>query len=265
MWEDNKIYKVLCLVSPQKDMEAYFEEIDLMDLIPGEMLLLDLLQTGIYLQNDKTAFQNGSFKLTQNSIYWQDLEIIWKLRLSQIHSAEAFQGFLTASPKLILTCRQRPKDYEWSCDICNQINANTPKCSNCGVFTSRTRPCQSCTFLNLPDLINCEICNEPLNLGQDNLTVIKISFRGSNQPINHILTVLKQTLDQKLWISIPSPTKPGLGVSSILKNIQNNSNARKELISLDSFQDLESLMEKAGEMVRVSCIYLDSSCTSVDC
>lgn len=227
-------------------MEAYFEKIN---AIPSEPLLLDLSQTGIYFDNEKTAFQNGSFKLTSTQIYWQDSENICKLRLSQIESIDSSPGFITTSPKLILTCTRRQREFEWSCEICNHVNQNTLKCLNCGVFTSRTRPCPLCTLLNHQDLKTCEVCNQVLGDDKNTLAVVKISFRGSNHPINQIMATVKQTLDQKAWILNPSPTRPGIGVSGILKNIQEVQERRKDLVSQDSFLDLESLMEKASEMV----------------
>ncbi|KAJ3253946.1 Vacuolar protein-sorting-associated protein 36 [Boothiomyces macroporosus] len=97
------------------------------------------------------------------------------------------------------------------------------KCFNCGV----SRPdipaqCKVCTFINQQEDQNCQMCG------------------GLQETVN----ALEKALSDKQWL------KKEIGVSSILNKKQQEQKKMNEMN--ESFSDLKTLMEKAGEMTRLA-------------
>ncbi|KAJ7761081.1 EAP30/Vps36 family-domain-containing protein [Mycena metata] len=142
-------------------------------------------------------------------------------------------------------------------------------------------PCPVCTFLNHPSLRSCEMCStdlpppavsmksapstrpaspDPPDDDDDDATarIIKISFRkGGSQ---EFYTVLRRSLKSKAWAVGVRSVTPAVGdttdntrsgITGILRNVENSAQERATGMS-DAFQDLEALMVKAKEMVRLA-------------
>ncbi|KAF9468345.1 EAP30/Vps36 family-domain-containing protein [Collybia nuda] len=150
-----------------------------------------------------------------------------------------------------------------------------------------TIACPACTFLNHRSLRSCEICStelprvrrtmksapssRPVSPDLDDedspLTrMVKISFRkGGDKPF---YTVLKRSLKSKIWEangfgtnasintrSVPTTSdRSGVsksGISGILQTVEDSAQGR-QMGMMDAFQDLEALMVKAKDMVRLA-------------
>ncbi|WVR06971.1 hypothetical protein IAU60_004008 [Kwoniella sp. DSM 27419] len=143
--------------------------------------------------------------------------------------------------------------------------------------------CPACTFLNSPYLPNCEICSTPLpesrarGRAQDNTSggakseVVRLSFRKGG--VQEAYKKLKSVLSDKAWERVPggtrdraeaksdvgvdgtpeagTPSRPGAGIDGILQTM--DLNARSQDAHMQSaFADLDALMLRAGEMVRLA-------------
>ncbi|KAJ6600389.1 vacuolar protein sorting-associated protein 36 [Mycena vulgaris] len=140
--------------------------------------------------------------------------------------------------------------------------------------------CPACTFLNHPSLLACEICatdlpRAPGPLGMKSAPssrpaspdssddeaastrLIKISFRKGGDKAFY--TVLRRSLKSKAWaVAVRSNTAAasgdpnvGSGISGILRTVESSAQGRATDMS-DAFQDLEALMVKAKDMVRLA-------------
>ncbi|WVQ67732.1 uncharacterized protein L199_005936 [Kwoniella botswanensis] len=148
--------------------------------------------------------------------------------------------------------------------------------------------CPACTFLNSPLLPHCEICSTPLpkkkhsaqntqsnKPGNGSLegrskaetNLVRLSFRRGGE--KEVYKRLKAVLSDKAWerglngsTSIVKPedgdangieglTRSGAGIDGILQQIDLNSKSHSNHIS-EVFADLEALMLRAGEMVRLA-------------
>ncbi|WVW83850.1 hypothetical protein I302_105872 [Kwoniella bestiolae CBS 10118] len=140
--------------------------------------------------------------------------------------------------------------------------------------------CPACTFLNSPLLPNCEICSTPLprkmkvsqtvqtgsnviltNGGKTN--IVRLSFRRGGE--KEVYKRLKAVLSDKAWErglnglsstvkagdGIEGLPRSGAGIDGILQQIDLNSKSNSNHIS-EAFADLEALMLRAGEMVRLA-------------
>ncbi|KAJ8507573.1 hypothetical protein ONZ45_g10078 [Pleurotus djamor] len=151
-----------------------------------------------------------------------------------------------------------------------------------------TKACPACTFLNHPSLLQCEICSSPLPTTtrqggrsvsaksaptsrpaspEDDSTVsrmIKISFRKGGDKAFY--SALKRALKGKAWeistLGTSTPrhgtgANPDLsvttrsGISGILQVVESSAQNRESDIQ-DSLKDLEALMNKARDMVRLA-------------
>ncbi|KAJ6620445.1 vacuolar protein sorting-associated protein 36 [Mycena sp. CBHHK59/15] len=144
-----------------------------------------------------------------------------------------------------------------------------------------TIACPACTFLNHPSLRSCEMCTTELpqisgHLGMksaptsrpaspdssdDEATssrIIKISFRKGGDKAFY--AVLRRTLKSKAWAgngggsntpSTPAEDANRSGITGILRNVENSAAGRATDMQ-DAFQDLEALMVKAKDMVRLA-------------
>ncbi|KAJ8690774.1 Vacuolar protein-sorting-associated protein 36 [Pleurotus ostreatus] len=138
--------------------------------------------------------------------------------------------------------------------------------------------CPACTFLNHPSLSVCEICSTPLPRvkhssersfsaksapasrprSPDDETVprmIKISFRKGGDKAFY--SALKRSLKGKAWENnergTPSERHATTrsGINGILRVVESSAQNRENDLQ-DSLQDLEALMNKAKEMVRLA-------------
>ncbi|KAF8200218.1 vacuolar protein sorting-associated protein 36 [Pholiota molesta] len=146
-------------------------------------------------------------------------------------------------------------------------------------------PCPACTFLNHPYLRSCEICatdlpqvtgayrsapsSRPVTPDPDDddasAKMIKVSFRRGGE--KHLYAVLKRSLKSKAWEgSGPQPTSLAAandtdsgygtmtgrsGISGILRTVENSAKGRETHMN-DALQDLEALMVKAKDMVKLA-------------
>ncbi|ODO08108.1 hypothetical protein I350_03692 [Cryptococcus amylolentus CBS 6273] len=133
-----------------------------------------------------------------------------------------------------------------------------------------TVACPACTFLNSSLLPNCEICTTPLPRALPSSTpraknaekdqIIRFSFRkgGDKDAYNK----LKSILGDKAWErasgagNVGTPLGPdgersGAGIYGILQSIDLNAKAQDSHMQ-HAFADLEALMLRAGEMVKLA-------------
>ncbi|KAF8809965.1 vacuolar protein sorting-associated protein 36 [Phlegmacium glaucopus] len=144
--------------------------------------------------------------------------------------------------------------------------------------------CPACTFLNHSSLLSCEICSTDLSrlkresiksapssrsmtpgfddIDESSKKMVKISFRkGGDKPF---YTVLKRSLKSKVWeesgaltrdvnrIDLDDPHPIGMtGISGILRTVETSAQGRETHMK-DALQDLEALMVKAKDMVRLA-------------
>ncbi|KAI8330201.1 EAP30/Vps36 family-domain-containing protein [Chlamydoabsidia padenii] len=199
----------------------------------------------------------------------------------------------------------------WTCTICSHDNTLlTDKCDLCGVRTvnpptlngnhqvtittattaSPPTPgtCPTCTFINHPSMIQCEMCDTPLDrsttttnsmqqsspitfsspisisppssLSATNQHSIQLSFRKGGS--THFLTKLNTALSNKAWIQSPPPTitphveqqqqqRKGMGLQGIQQRMEQVSTETNETMT-DAFQDLDRLIAKANDMVKLA-------------
>ncbi|KDR78001.1 hypothetical protein GALMADRAFT_244970 [Galerina marginata CBS 339.88] len=155
-----------------------------------------------------------------------------------------------------------------------------------GSRSSTSIACPACTFLNHPSLRSCEMCSTELPQPRGELRsapssrpitpdsddddesspkMIKISFRkGGDKPF---YAVLKRSLKSKAWeengISTRSPPDVNStdsdnrnavgrsGISGILRTVESSAKGRETHMK-DALQDLEALMVKAKDMVKLA-------------
>ncbi|WWC61839.1 uncharacterized protein I303_104424 [Kwoniella dejecticola CBS 10117] len=148
--------------------------------------------------------------------------------------------------------------------------------------------CPACTFLNSPLLPNCEICSTPLPrtstptstkpVGEVSSPaiavpakppdVVRLSFRKGG--VQEAYKKLKAVLSDKAWergVTSSSPMlqraksdngdtidglpRSGAGIDGILQQIDLNSKSHSNQMT-EAFADLEALMLRAGEMVKLA-------------
>lgn len=161
--------------------------------------------------------------------------------------------------------------------------APAPTPVTAGTGTERSIACPACTFLNHPSIRNCEICDTPLPrpsitpkpslpptstpalAGTDPDTkydIVRLSFRQSTG--KECYRRLKNVLSDKAWETRPTPTandnsngeaatatSRGAGIDGIMQSISLESKAADSKMQ-DAFKDLEVLMVRAGEMVKLA-------------
>ncbi|KAH6907276.1 EAP30/Vps36 family-domain-containing protein [Coprinopsis sp. MPI-PUGE-AT-0042] len=147
-----------------------------------------------------------------------------------------------------------------------------------------TTTCPACTFHNHPSLRRCEMCDTELprrpsrsrsqrqlksapgtrptspDRESDDPAVrfIKLSFRKGGD--KSFYAALKRSLQGKAWevaknqagqSSSARPNAPSVGISGILRTVEHSAQNREDNIQ-DALQDLEALMVKAKDMVRLA-------------
>ncbi|KAJ7467074.1 EAP30/Vps36 family-domain-containing protein [Mycena latifolia] len=139
--------------------------------------------------------------------------------------------------------------------------------------------CPACTFLNHPSLRECEICGTELprapavaaigmqsapssrpaspdpsdDEDEDAARMIKISFRKGGDKAFY--GVLRRSLKSKAWASTTAaqgdPAATGSGITGILRTVESSA-AERATDMATAFQDLDALMIKARDMVRLA-------------
>ncbi|KAI8890639.1 Vps36-domain-containing protein [Backusella circina FSU 941] len=175
----------------------------------------------------------------------------------------------------------------WACPICFFSNkASSEACQLCGVkkvktptTTTTVAPTQSnpvdqdssicvvCTFMNHPSMIQCEMCGADLprevipSTSTASITTpdvdpqVRISFRNGGQ--SNLLNKLKAAVNDKQWeevtqapVTQTSSTRK-VGISGIEGRIKETTIEANETMT-DAFKDLDGLMSKATEMVKLA-------------
>jgi ESCRT-II complex subunit VPS36 len=213
-----------------------------------------------------------------------------------------------------------PLAQTWTCHICGMQNLASKgnKCSLCGIrkadgisttpssarsttfasingTTSPAQPpvdtrnlisCPSCTYLNHPSMVRCEICESPLGIatskpsrpstpssrpatpalpGQATPTFVRLSFRKGG--VQACYAALKKALQAKEWVvdkdsrrrSVPPASGSEIdpttghrtttaGIDGLLRTIDLDARDREDDMQ-DALSDLEALMARAKEMV----------------
>lgn len=146
-------------------------------------------------------------------------------------------------------------------------------------------PCPRCTFHNHPSLNQCEMCGEPIvpaipiRSQTDSpaptalsakvnipLEVVKISFRQGGE--KEFYKKLNDALVQRKWILKNAPPVPKPGVlakgKEEVRNVvgiagleRRGVSVRKEneAVMATAFEDLETLMAKAKDLVSLACVF----------
>ncbi|KAI8824178.1 EAP30/Vps36 family-domain-containing protein [Fimicolochytrium jonesii] len=131
--------------------------------------------------------------------------------------------------------------------------------------------CPACTFLNHAALPYCEMCQAPLPADRNDsvpnpepaspsIASIKLSFR--NGGMSEFLKALKASLVEKAWErdvpeekplrSAPLQPSPGLGgITSIIRSVEQSNQRTGDTLG-EAFTDLDALMAKAADMVRLA-------------
>ncbi|EIW70705.1 hypothetical protein TREMEDRAFT_28670 [Tremella mesenterica DSM 1558] len=138
-------------------------------------------------------------------------------------------------------------------------------------------PCPACTFLNHTSMTFCEICSTRLKTStsrkanitgpdmsdpsggrsQSKQEVVRLSFRGGGEKVAY--QKLKSVLTQKAWEKSQKTrrdkengeVKSGAGIDGIMNTLSLDAKEQEEHVK-ESFRDLELLMVRAGEMVRLA-------------
>ncbi|KAI8047360.1 EAP30/Vps36 family-domain-containing protein [Gilbertella persicaria] len=264
----------------------YFKETSLSssrrpELLPDESILIQQGHVGLYKGKEKlNHYQDGICYLTSHRIIYVDnthpLEYSVELSLSLIKDIENYSGFLRSSPKIIIDVNEsqpvETNNTTWACSICffsNKATADT--CELCGVRNEHvdkvvpvqahvddSSTCTICTFQNHPSMVQCEMCGSDLPRAITTYThgpgQVRLSFRHGGQAA--FLNKLKQALQVKQWEKAKNtPTTPtavrGVGINAIEDRIKKTTLETNETMT-DAFQDLDRLMTKATEMVKLA-------------
>ncbi|CAM0137254.1 Vacuolar protein-sorting-associated protein 36 [Umbelopsis sp. WA50703] len=183
---------------------------------------------------------------------------------------------------------QNTDDIE-KCQLCGvlrpaNIHINTPSSSESAPESSKNS-CPVCTFINHPSMQRCEMCDTELKSASttssaatslepetpspsspsptpeevdDNSPFIKVAFRGSGYAT--CLSNLKNAIGNRAWEQVqkpgPEPDRQvmnprGAGISAIQERIERTQLDAAETLT-DAFKDLDGLMAKAAEMVRLA-------------
>ncbi|KAJ3106992.1 Vacuolar protein-sorting-associated protein 36 [Phlyctochytrium bullatum] len=174
----------------------------------------------------------------------------------------------------------RPKCAE--CGVPRTADAKTLPGSTPTPPPAAAGACPACTFVNHPDMVTCEMCETPLGPPKpspgsagtsperkpstsagDAGVVVKLSFRGGG--LNEFLKVVKGAVAEKAWEkqveTLPTPppstsvavsgSSAGGGISRIMKSVDDEKKTTDTTLST-AFKDLESLMAKASQMVKLA-------------
>ncbi|KAG1471858.1 hypothetical protein G6F56_001882 [Rhizopus delemar] len=261
------------------------------ELKPNESLLIQQGKIGLYEWKNKLEhYQDGVCYLTSHRIIYVDdanpLEHSIEISLQDVKDVESYAGFLRSSPKIILqlekisttstttttTVGSTTNGGVWACPVCFFSNSSTAqKCELCGVKRQNTTEqeiqeteitmgaCRVCTFINHTSMVQCEMCGAALGTVQEATIApaeIRISFRKSGH--SGFLSKLKTALVTRQWEDVVEPDTAntlvaprGVGISAIQDRIEKTTLEANETMT-DAFQDLDRLMMKATEMVKLA-------------
>ena len=172
----------------------------------------------------------------------------------------------------IHTLNSTSNAIEWICRICQKVNLESRlKCSDCGVTntlnsdsntlkdSTTSNACNQCTFINKLESLECEMCGQSLQKGQKGQkvdSIVKFSFRGGG--MNEFLKHLQNAIAEKEWNSSKSKTSSPfvshsnlIGVSGIIQTLDTQIKQQEKSLN-DAFTDLNSLMSKASDMVKLA-------------
>lgn len=223
------------------------------DLAHGEAVILTQTGVGLYDGDNKVPTRShGTAVLTTHRLAYIDardaLAQSAYVPLSSIRETEHYAGFLTSSAKIVLRCA-REERTPWTCHVCGTFHAAAAldgRCRVCGVKEStdktRERACPRCTLLNPLELERCQLCEAPM-VQAPRYLVSKLSFRQGGDKAWY--AELRATLQRKPWAQVSDRSAPGLLA------VDRPSSPRGAL-SVTAFDDLEALMRRAKDMVRIT-------------
>ncbi|KAI9282459.1 EAP30/Vps36 family-domain-containing protein [Umbelopsis sp. AD052] len=179
---------------------------------------------------------------------------------------------------------QNSEDLE-KCQLCGvpkpaNIQVTTPSSPTSSPKPADANACPVCTFINHPSMVRCEMCDseivktptpstlsEPGNASPISITpppedgkadesYIKIAFRAGGYTT--WLPNLKSAMAAKAWeqkvepeVERPAASSRGVGISAIQERIEKTRLDAAETLT-DAFKDLDGLMAKAAEMVKLA-------------
>ncbi|KAK1217894.1 Vacuolar protein-sorting-associated protein 36 [Marasmius sp. AFHP31] len=234
-------------------------------LLDDEDLICSQAHVGIYsdLTTKSPNHQAGTAHLTSHRLFYIDnthpRKHSFSLSLGLVGKTEYYAGLFTSSAKVSLFVSSNGNNSmessEWTCSVCG--NRNGPGlsrvCGLCGVEAKEDLGelgCRVCTFINASGATKCEMCDSPL--GQQSL--LRLSFRRGGDKTFY--NDLKRALLGKAWMISRSATPAasgggGGGIAQILSQHQSSQSSTSTSLST-ALLDLEALMIKAKEMVRVA-------------
>lgn len=263
-------------------LKRYTKSIDSTIPIPAllytdERLFSSQNGVGIYDGQQKSPnHQSGTVHVSSHRLFFTDTRRnSFALDLSYVVQTEYYAGLFTSSSKVTLhlasqTLPGAPEPELWECHVCG--NRNSPGtspaasriCTLCGVrrespstpstpasTASDAIACPACTYLNSSSNTTCEICTAelPVPLAPE-ISLIKLSFRKGGDKAFY--SNLKSCLKTKAWgLTVDEPLLSGSGINGILQSVA-TSNQGQETNMKDALQDLEALMLKAKDMVRLA-------------
>ncbi|BEJ09297.1 hypothetical protein CcaverHIS641_0602120 [Cutaneotrichosporon cavernicola] len=165
--------------------------------------------------------------------------------LSHVRETQFYAGFMRSSPKVIVTLGPAPPPPPVSSGSSTPAPAPVPEPQAPATATATAQiACTACTFLNHPSLSACEICGTPLPKSKDGelkrsmsaprSETVRFSFRRGGE--REAYRRLKGVLSDRVWERVAG-VKTGQANDAHMQ---------------DAFRDLEVLMVRAGEMVRLA-------------
>ncbi|KAJ2957697.1 hypothetical protein NQZ79_g6651 [Umbelopsis isabellina] len=188
-------------------------------------------------------------------------------------------------------CSFQNTDDREKCQLCGvlrpaNIQISTPSSGESAASTPNENTCPICTFINHPSMQRCEMCDTELKpVSATSLTAplepetsspsssspipedvdedspfIKVAFRGGGSGYSTCLASLKTAIGNRAWEQVQKPepepdrqvtSSRGAGISAIQERIERTQLDAAETLT-DAFKDLDGLMAKAAEMVRLA-------------
>ncbi|KAF7726976.1 hypothetical protein EC973_008171 [Apophysomyces ossiformis] len=231
------------------------------ELLPNESLLLQQGNVGLYEGKQKLEnYQDGVCYLTSHRLIYVDYtkptEYSTEISLKLVKDIDSYGGFLRSSPKIILhldidlaanTNTPSPPTGTWACPICFYANqASLTKCQLCGVPNTDAEiiihkpvvsdtdgnesTCGICTFINHPSMIQCEMCGADLAK----------RTHSSSEPTS------------PGWVQVNSDVEVRIAFRRAIQDRIEKTTLETNETMADAFQDLDRLMAKATEMVKLA-------------
>ncbi|KIY68325.1 vacuolar protein sorting-associated protein 36 [Cylindrobasidium torrendii FP15055 ss-10] len=251
-------------------------------LYSDEKLLTSQGNVGIYDGQQKAIdHQSGTVHVSSHRLFFCDNPTnSFSLDLALVAQTDYYAGLFTSSAKITLHLKEsraeaeEPLEDGWVCHVCGERNSRSGTatvgrvCALCGVQRQSATPskpstpvpqdsttiaCTACTFLNPLTRTSCEICMTelPIPLPPD-ASLIKLSFRKGGE--KSFYAIMKDSLKSRAWeVDLPArnPLPSGTGIAGILRSVE-NTNAGLETDMKDALHDLEGLMLKAKDMVKLA-------------